>query len=222
MVLLSEWLILCIALISMRFIWEDVWGVFRPKLLAERSFQHLTFATILSLFLLWSAQAGIKEQLNIHFLALTSLTLMYGARSAYAIAIIITTLLTLFGQLSLSELPSYLIVSCLIPIVISHSLFMLSYRYLPRNVFVFIFVAGFFNGALTGSAHLLVNAVYQYLQGSYDWQTVVDNYLIFMPLIAFPEALLNGMTMAMLTVFKPEWLRVFSDRDYIYNHSHKK
>ncbi|TON15302.1 hypothetical protein CGH62_27375, partial [Vibrio parahaemolyticus] len=42
------------------------------------------------------------------------------------------------------------------------------------------------------------------------------------PLLAFPEGLLNGMSLAVLTVFKPEWLRVFSDRDYIYNHYHKK
>lgn len=43
---------------------------------------------------------------------------------------------------------------------------------------------------------------------------------IFVPLLAFPEGLLNGMALAILAVFRPEWLRVFSDRDYLYNHYH--
>lgn len=101
-------------------------------------------------------------------------------------------------------------------------MFVLSYHYLPRNIFVFIFVAGFFNGALTGSAHLLVSGLYYWFTGNHDWTTIVDNYLVFIPLLAFPEGLLNGMSLTMFTVFKPEWLRVFSDRDYIYNHYHKK
>ncbi|USD31472.1 hypothetical protein CTT30_09415 [Vibrio coralliilyticus] len=220
--LLSELFALVIVLLSINFIWKDVYYTFWPKLSTERGFQHLTFAVILALFALWSAQAGVKEGLSIHFLALTSLTLMYGWRSAYGLSIIISLLLALFGQRSFTELPEYLLLSCLLPIAISYFIFLTSYRYLPRNIFVFIFVAGFFNGALTGSAHLLINSAYHVIQGSYDWETVVDNYMVFVPLLAFPEGLLNGMTMAMFAVFKPEWLRVFSDRDYIYNHYHKK
>ena len=70
--------------------------------------------------------------------------------------------------------------------------------------------------------HLLTNAVYQLSLGAYDWTTISDNYMIFLPLLAFPEGLLNGMAVAILVVFKPEWLRVFSDRDYIYNHYRDK
>jgi uncharacterized membrane protein len=146
---------------------------------------------------------------------------MYGWRSAYAIAMVVGLLLAVFGELKFAGLPEFLLFSCLIPIVISYGLFLASYRYLPRNIFVFIFVAGFLNGGVTGTAHLLINSFYLLLVSDYDWVTIFDNYLIFTPLLAFPEGLLNGMTVAMLTVFKPELLRVFSDRDYIYNHYHK-
>ncbi len=124
-------------------------------------------------------------------------------------------------QAWLYDIPEYLLLSVLLPILISYAIFALSYHYLPRNIFVFIFVAGFFNGGMTGSLHLLLNTLYQLTFGSHDWHTIYDNYLIFVPLLAFPEGLLNGMALAILSVFKPEWLRVFSDRDYIYNHYHK-
>ncbi|MFH4892266.1 energy-coupling factor ABC transporter permease [Vibrio sp. Y42_MX_L11] len=192
-----------------------------PKLEKEKEFQHLVFATLFFFSILWATQAGVKEGLQIHFLALTTLTMMYGWRMAFLISIPAMLVNHLLHDVSLLQLPTSLVLSALLPIFISYLVFLLSYHYLPRNIFVFIFVAGFFNGAITGSLHLLINSFYHLSVGHYDWETIQHNYFIFVPLLAFPEGLLNGMSLAVLTVFKPEWLRVFSDRDYIYNHYHK-
>ncbi|MCG9776155.1 energy-coupling factor ABC transporter permease, partial [Vibrio diabolicus] len=187
-----------------------------PKLEKEKAFQHLVFATLFFFSILWATQAGVKEGLQIHFLALTTLTMMYGWRMAFLISIPAMLVNHLLHDVSLLQLPTSLVLSALLPIFISYLVFLLSYHYLPRNIFVFIFVAGFFNGAITGSLHLLINSFYHLSVGHYDWETIQHNYFIFVPLLAFPEGLLNGMSLAVLTVFKPEWLRVFSDRDYIY------
>ncbi|PLX64346.1 energy-coupling factor ABC transporter permease [Vibrio diabolicus] len=192
-----------------------------PKLEKEKAFQHLVFATLFFFSILWATQAGVKEGLQIHFLALTTLTMMYGWRMAFLISIPAMLVNHLLHDVSLLQLPTSLVLSALLPIFISYLVFLLSYHYLPRNIFVFIFVAGFFNGAITGSLHLLINSFYHLSVGHYDWETIQHNYFIFVPLLAFPEGLLNGMSLAVLTVFKPEWLRVFSDRDYIYDHYHK-
>ncbi|MGI3065264.1 energy-coupling factor ABC transporter permease [Vibrio diabolicus] len=192
-----------------------------PKLEKEKAFQHLVFATLFFFSILWATQAGVKEGLQIHFLALTTLTMMYGWRMAFLISIPAMLVNHLLHDVSLLQLPTSLVLSALLPIFISYLVFLLSYHYLPRNIFVFIFVAGFFNGAITGSLHLLINSFFHLSVGHYDWETIQHNYFIFVPLLAFPEGLLNGMSLAVLTVFKPEWLRVFSDRDYIYNHYHK-
>ncbi|EOX4456246.1 energy-coupling factor ABC transporter permease [Vibrio diabolicus] len=192
-----------------------------PKLEKEKAFQHLVFATLFFFSILWATQAGVKEGLQIHFLALTTLTMMYGWRMAFLISIPAMLVNHLLHDVSMLQLPTSLVLSALLPIFISYLVFLLSYHYLPRNIFVFIFVAGFFNGAITGSLHLLINSFYHLSVGHYDWETIQHNYFIFVPLLAFPEGLLNGMSLAVLTVFKPEWLRVFSDRDYIYNHYHK-
>lgn len=218
---LNQLLALAIVLVMLAVVWPDVSKVLFPKLMTERAFQHVTFAVMLALFVLWSADAGVKDGLSIHFLGLTALTLMYGWKSAFALSVFISFLLALSGEYIFYELPEQLLLSCLIPIAISYGVFLASYRYLPRNIFVFIFVAGFFNGAITGTLHLLISSAYLLHTLSYDWQTIVHHYLIFTPLLAFPEGLLNGMTAAVLTVFKPELLRVFSDRDYIYNQHHK-
>lgn len=219
---LQELASLVIVIIFVFIAVKDVKTAFWPKFKSEKSFQHLTYCVVFALFLLWSAQASVKEGLTIHFLALTTLTMMFGWRSAFILTIPVSCALIIVGKISLYGLPEYLLLSCLLPILISYAIFSISYHYFPRNIFVFIFVAGFFNGGLTGSLHLLINAGYQLNLGQHDWKTILDNYLIFIPLLAFPEGLLNGMSLAILSVFKPEWLRVFSDRDYIYNHHHKK
>lgn len=180
---------------------------FWPKFQEEKTFQHLTYAVVLALFLLWSARAGVKEGLTIHFLALTTLTMMYGWRSAFIITIPVTLALAVTGKLHYADIPEYLLLSSALPIVISYAIFALSYHYLPRNIFVFIFVAGFFNGAATGALHILINSGYYWLLQAHDWETIKNNYLILLPLMLFPEGLLNGMALAVLSVFKPEWLR---------------
>ncbi|MGY5539056.1 energy-coupling factor ABC transporter permease [Vibrio brasiliensis] len=218
---LNQLFALSLVLFSCFFVWRDVVQVLVPKLTSERTFQHVTFGVVFAFYLLWSADAGIKEGLSIHFLGLTVLTLMYGWRSAYVISMVVCALMALFGELSIYQLPQFILLSCLLPILTSYLLFLASYRFLPRNIFVFIFIAGFLNGCVTGTAHLLINAYYLLAVTDYDWVTIYDNYLVFTPLLAFPEGLLNGMTVTMLTVFKPELLRVFSDRDYIYNHYHQ-
>ncbi|MDF2153640.1 energy-coupling factor ABC transporter permease [Vibrio sp. CAU 1672] len=213
---------LIIVWVMVAFCWPDFRQVVWPKLMSEKDFQHLLFGTVFLLSTLWSAQAGVKEGLQIHFLALTTLSLMFGWRMALVISVPAMLANHLIHGHSLAMLPTSLLLSALIPIGISYCVFQLSYRLLPRNIFVFIFIAGFINGAVTGSLHLLNNAIYHQTVGHYDWETIQHNYFIFVPLLAFPEGLLNGMSIAVLTVFKPEWLRVFSDRDYIYNHHHKK
>ncbi|SDG74156.1 Uncharacterized membrane protein [Vibrio xiamenensis] len=200
---------------------NDFARVFWPKFTVERRFQHLTLAVLVVITLLWSLRAGILAGLDIHFLALTALAMMYGWKTAFVLTLPINIMLTLLGIDHTALQPSNLLISNLIPLVTSYLIFMASHRWLARNIFVFIFVCGFINGAITGSLHLAISAAYLSLTEQYHWQVIYDNYLIFIVLMLFPEGLLNGMALAMLSVFKPEWLRVFSDRDYIYHHSQK-
>ena len=41
------------------------------------------------------------------------------------------------------------------------------------------------------------------------------DYLLFIPLLMFGEAFLNGMTMTLLVAYRPAWVSTFHDRWYL-------
>ena len=62
---------------------------------------------------------------------------------------------------------------------------------------------------------MMLLAGYYVVDGTYDWLTVKDNYVVLIPLLLFPEGMLNGMTMTLLTIYKPLWIYTFHDKFYI-------
>ncbi|MBD1556535.1 hypothetical protein HC752_06265 [Vibrio sp. S9_S30] len=209
---------LCLAIVALviQRSWADTVNAFIPKFLSERSFQNLTIITLAILFFLWQTKAGVKSGLDIHFLGVTTFTMMFGWRVACVLTLPVYGILAFSNQWPLTELPTQILISGFIPILLSYFIFTLSYHYLPKNIFVFIFVAGFFNAIFVGSTHLLLKGSYYLWQDWYDFTTVMENLFMLIPLMAFPEGLINGMALAVLCVYRPEWLRVFSDRHYLF------
>ena len=190
---------------------RDFW----PKLRAETSYQHLVFATTLLLGILWSIQAGIHDGLKLHFLLVTTLVLCHGWRIAMWLCLLPTLFLVVIDKLPLADTGIYALSHYVLPGLFSYLLFLLSYRYLQRHLFVYIFVAGFLAAALTICLQLLLSSTLLYLDDRYDWQTISDNYLLFALLIWFPEALLNGAAVTLMAIYRPDWLRTFYDREYL-------
>lgn len=195
---------------------------FWPKFRHEKDYQHLVMATVVILLLLWGFRAGIAEGLQVHFLALTVLTLSHGWQIAVLIGSAATLLLAALGFVPWPDIGLYVLTGVMLPAMFSFAVFLFSYRFLTRHLFVYIFVAAFLNGALTMIVHLLLTSGWMYWSGAYSWAYIVDNYLSLLPLLLFPEALLNGMATTLLVVYKPEWVRTFADRDYLDPFNHKK
>jgi uncharacterized membrane protein len=188
---------------------------FWPKLRHDTSYQHLVFATTLVLSLLWSIQAGIHDGLKLHFLLLTTLILCHGWRIAMLLCLVPTLLLVAFGKLPLADTGLFAVSHFILPGLFSYLLFLLSYHYLPRQLFVYIFVAGFIAAALTIALQLSLSSLLLWWDDRYDWATIEDNYLLFALLAWFPEALLNGAAITLMAIYQPEWLRTFNDREYL-------
>jgi uncharacterized membrane protein len=185
------------------------------RLKSDTGYQHLWFSSILVIALLWSVQAGIEPGLELHLLGITTLVLCHGWRIAWLIGSIAVVLLVAVGKVSLADAGSVAILTVLLPAVFSYLIFALSYHYLPRHLFIYIFVAGFANAALTISFKMLLTAGWFYWQGSYSWASIYQNYLQLALLIWFAEALLNGMTITLMSVYRPHWLRTFYDNEYL-------
>jgi uncharacterized membrane protein len=206
--------LLCFGAWLLFLLWQfprDFW----PKLRAETSYQHLVFATTLLLGILWSIQAGIHDGLKLHFLLVTTLVLCHGWRIAMWLCLLPTLFLVVIDKLPLADAGIYALSHYVLPGLFSYLLFLLSYRYLQRHLFVYIFVAGFLAAALTICLQLLLSSTLLYLDDRYDWRTINDNYLLFALLIWFPEALLNGAAVTLMAIYRPDWLRTFYDREYL-------
>lgn len=188
---------------------------FLPKLRHETGYQHLVFSSVVVLFVLWALQAGIKEGLNIHFLALTTLTLCHGWRIAIWICVSPLILMAVFGLVPAADLGLYALTSTVLPILFSYGIFVLSYHYLTRHLFIYIFIAAFIGAALTIIFQLFVTSLWYWGAGLYSWDVIVHNYLQIALLVWFPEGLLNGMAVTLMAVYRPHWLRTFYDREYL-------
>uniref|UniRef100_A0A486XVY6 Membrane protein n=1 Tax=Rheinheimera sp. BAL341 TaxID=1708203 RepID=A0A486XVY6_9GAMM len=186
-----------------------------PKLRNEPGYQHFVFASAVALSILWSVQAGIKAGLSLHFLLLTSLVLCHGWRIASWICLLPTLMLIGFGKLPWQDAGLFALSGFILPGLFSYGVFLASYRYLSRHLFVYIFVAGFLAAALTIVLQIGLTSLWFGLEGRYSWRVIVDNYTLLSLLIWFPEALLNGSAITLMAIYRPHWLRTFYDREYL-------
>lgn len=100
------------------------------------------------------------------------------------------------------------------PVAVTALIVHLCARYLPRHLFIFLFVPVFFGTALATALTAL--AVYALLAVAsvYPAQYLYSDYLPYFLLLAWPEALLTGMALTLMSVFRPTWVAGFEDRPH--------
>ena len=169
-------------------------------------------ASVCVLALLWQTDATVLDALSIHFLALTSLVLVFGLRLSCLLFVLVMALQWLMTPQHLEQLLWTLVCGWLV-LVLNYAVYLLCFHYLQRQLFVYLFVGAFLNSALGLVIFMLLQAWLQADQ--YSSHQLYEGYLIFIPLAALPEALLNGMAMTLLVIYKPEWVYTFYQRIYL-------
>jgi len=178
-------------------------------------YQHLLLGSAIALVPLWYLRAGLHEGLEVHFLGLTALTLLLGWRLALLAPCLTLLVLGYFGVIKLADFGWQALIGIALPVATSWLLFLASWAWLPRHLFVYIFVAAFLGGAITISVKIAASALLMGMSGTYPWHTITADYLSIWPLLLFPEALLNGMAMTVLAIYRPHWVYTFFDRTYL-------
>ncbi len=198
--------------VSLVFCWSPLgW----QKLKQEHDYQHFVFSSAIILFCLWAFKAGINKGLDIHLIGMTLLTLCHGPKIAIWIATLPLVLMVTFGFLPIEDAGLYAMTTAVIPAMISYSVFIISYRYLQHHLFVYFFVGGFFNGAINMVIHLCIVAFGYWITGIHSWEVIENNYLLLVLLMWFPEGMINGMGLTLLSLYRPHWLRTFYDKEYL-------
>ncbi|WP_026289796.1 energy-coupling factor ABC transporter permease [Thioalkalivibrio sulfidiphilus] len=185
------------------------WQLYQPGRL------HLFLASVLGIAVLWSLSAGISPGLSLHYLGVTTLTLMFGWQFTLLAVALALVLVALFTAQDWASLPLAFLLSGLVPVLVSHGLLRLVERLLPPHPFIYLYVCAFAGAALAILASMLaVGGLLSFL-GIYDLEKITGEYLIYLPLLVLPEAILNGTLVTAMVMLKPEWLCTWSDERYI-------
>lgn len=177
--------------------------------------QHVLFAAMVILLLIWGLKAGISPGLGFHHLGATIFTLMFGWPFAS-----ISLSLVLAISLGVQD-PDWLslgvngIFSIAVPVLVSHSILRLSEKRLPDNFFIYIFVVAFFGAAIAVACSRLSATLLLYAANVYPDATLINESIRYLPLFMFPEAFVTGMLMSVFVVYRPEWVATFDDERYI-------
>lgn len=186
------------------------------QLIKDTDRLHQIGACVLGVVFLWVLKTGIQPGLDVHFLGLTAMTLMLGWRLSILTAPLALVILTVLGVYPYQEFGVNLFLGMLVPICLTYFIFLVTYSYLSRHLFVYIFIAGFFNAAITITGQMFLFALYYKIIGAYDWYVIMNDYFAIVLLMLFPEGVLNGMCIAGLVTYKPQWVLTFLDRDYLH------
>ncbi|GAB54899.1 hypothetical protein GPUN_0761 [Glaciecola punicea ACAM 611] len=185
------------------------------RIIKERKWQHIIFGSIVGILFLWSFRVSIYDGLTMHFLWLTTLTLVLGFRWAVLVATTALLIMTAIGTEQWSMLGVNGLFGVLLPILITYGIFAFSFHRVPRQLFVYIFVCAFFPGAITMAAKMLSFSGYYLAEGIYSWDIIKDNYTTMTILMMFPEAFFNGFSITCLIIYKPDLVHTFHDKFYI-------
>jgi uncharacterized membrane protein len=177
---------------------------------------HLFLGVIVALLLLWTLRTEVQPGFSWHLSAMVTLTLMYG----WSLAVIAGSLAlfgtTLAGLNDWAGFTPTALAFIMLPAALCQVVLGLARAYLPKHYMVYVFINAFFAAGLItlliglGAAGLLL------LSGSASYEVLVEHYLVFLPLMFFPEAVLNGWLIAIMVGFKPNWVRSFRDEEYLH------
>lgn len=185
------------------------------RLMKERKWQHIVFGAATCVFVLWLFRISIYDGLIIHFLWLSTLTLVLGFRWSMLVGSFVLLMSTVIGNDSWHMIGVNGLIGVFLPIIVTYAVFSYSFHRIYRQLFVYIFVCAFFPGALTIALKMLGMSAYYLADGLYTWDVLYYNYTQMTILMIFPEAFFNGFSMTCLIVYKPDLVATFNDKFYI-------
>jgi len=209
----NDWLYLAhalYALVVLAALWRAPW-----RRLARPGQLNAFLGATVAVMVVWTLKAGVMPGLNFHILGTSLLTLMFGW--LLAVVAISATLLaaTLSGMSGWQTFSLNALLMGALPAAVTWGIFRLVERLLPRNLFIYIFLSGFFGAALAMAATGVVSTALFALTGTYSLDHLAQQYLPYYLLMVFPEGILTGTFVALLAVYRPEWIWTYDEDSYL-------
>lgn len=203
-------LVLCLILYA-RFLGARLWNTL---VRAEMLHIHLLGGGTLFLTLLWTLQFSTDFGLGLRFLGVTVVTLMLGADLAITAGLAAATIHALLHEWSIAEFCLFALITVFLSVLISHSLVLIEQRTRSGNFFLYIMLCGFAGAMVTILVSVTAGLMLCYGLQAEPWSRDHQLVLQYLPLIALPEGILNGMLITGFLVFKPHWVRSLQENRY--------
>lgn len=176
---------------------------------------NVFLGAIVSMLLMWTLRTEVQPGFTWHLSGMVALTLMFRWSLAVIAGSLALAATTAFG---LNDWPGFApsaLMFVVLPATLTQVILGLARAYLPKHYFIYVFINAFLAGGLVallvafGATGVLLAA------GAFNWQQLNDTFLLFLPLMFFPEAVLNGWLISIMVGFKPHWVGSFSDEEYL-------
>jgi uncharacterized membrane protein len=184
--------------------------------LASSTRQHGWMGLTVALLLVWTMRAPIGSGMDLHLAGASLAALMFGTRLAAVSLAVALAVLAFTGHIAPESLALQGVAYMLLPALLTVAIQRLVQARLPRNIFVYIFVAGF---AGTLAANVLATLAFvgmAWLSGASA--QLANDYLPYRLLLCWGEAMLTGMLAAIFIVYRPQWMTTFRDEIYLARH----
>jgi uncharacterized membrane protein len=183
----------------------------------EGHFSHVFFGACTVVSLLWLMGGGIEPGLSVHLLGTVLLVLMFDLPLALIGSAAVLAAMTVAGRGGWLAFGANGLALCLLPALVGRGMLRVTWRWLPDNFFVYIFVNSYLSGAVSMVVAGLANAALLWLSGTYDSGHLAGQYLVLFPMLAFAEGFLTGGAAAIFSVYRPGWMATFDDSRYLRN-----
>ncbi|MEO1081851.1 MAG: energy-coupling factor ABC transporter permease [Pseudomonadota bacterium] len=176
---------------------------------------HLVGGGAVACLLLWLMNIHLVDGVVLHFLGVTTLTLVVGwSLTILAASLAVTGFFALQG-LDWTSLGLSICLSIVVPASLTRMLVHWLYRPKLRHPFVYILGAGFAGGGLVVLSLSVIAVLLFWIAGLDAYVASAAEWWPLIFLVMFSEGFLNGMCVSALAVFHPDWVKTFDDRFYL-------
>jgi uncharacterized membrane protein len=173
-------------------------------------------ATVVLLTLLWGAQRWVPAGLHVHLSGACLLVLMFGWPLAVWTLLPVAAAGTWLAGGGVADAVRLAVWTGVLPATLALLLGLLSRRWLPHHLMVYVLARGFF---ATAFALVLAGVLWvaaQPLPPGTEAGTALTGHW----LTAFGEAFTTGMLAAIFVAYRPQWLATYSDARYLPGPAH--
>ena len=184
--------------------------------LRESRHQNVFLGAIVFLFFLWNMRVEIQPGFFWHLSGMVVITLMLRWSLAVLAGSMALAGVVLAGLNDWSGFLPSVVLAVVLPATLTQVILGLTRAYAPKQFFVYVLV----NAFLAGGVIFLLMALF--IVGGlvifevYPWHEMKQNFVHLVPMMFFPESMLNGWLTAMIVIYKPHWISSFSDEEYLH------